>query len=172
MLLAVNISHVQALPCAIWLLFTLGDWHILPGRPCSHWRRAAVQLRAVRGLWNPPRWGCALFCLIPTLPLSAGLFLIMLSLLAASSSPSQDDRCVGAWLLSKTWWMCDRDSVIPLGMYCMWKELYLCVSTLASQSDECGFDILFFFHMHPRACLAFCPQFVGFETLNCVQGLA
>lgn len=31
---------------------------------------------------------------------------------------------------------------------------------------------LVFFHMHPCARLAFCPQFVGFETLNCVQGLA
>lgn len=44
---------------------------------------------------------------------------IMLSLLAASSSPGQGDvGCVRVWLLSKAFWMCDRDGIIPVEMHC------------------------------------------------------
>lgn len=167
----VTVSHVPALLCAIWWLFTLCHWHILPGRAAA---TEAEPLSSCEPgeVFEIPCWVCALFCLILTLPLSAGLLLIMLSLLAASSSPSQDDRCVGAWLLSKTWRMCDRDRVIPLGVCCMWKELYLCVSTVASQPDQCDFD--FFAHVeHVSLCLfGFLPKLGGSESPNCAQELA
>lgn len=77
-----SVAIITALLCAIWLLFMLGS---LAVSSCELWVVSEI-----------PCWGCALFRLILTLPLSTGLLLIMLSLLAESSSPSQADRCVGA----------------------------------------------------------------------------
>lgn len=130
-------------------------WHALPGRAavakseppssCEPWE-----------VFEGPCWGCALFCLILTLPLSAGLLLITLSLLAASSSPSQDDRCVWAWLLSKTRWMCAGDGVIPLGVYCMWRSC-ISVSALSPRSQTNGTLMFFVLNVSPCDLLRSTP---------------
>lgn len=116
---------------------------------CSPWQgssrqvRAAVQLRAVRGLWRP--------------------LLRLCSFLPHSYSPSlrrpPPDNAVTTCSIKQPqpgWQMCLSVTVVrdlvdvcrrrrnPSGGVLYVKKLYLCVSTVTSQSDECDFDVFCF----------------------------
>lgn len=114
-----------------------------PWQGSSRLVRAAVQLRAVRGLRRP--------------------LLRLCSFLPHSYSPSlhrpPPDNAVTTCSIKQLqpgWQMCLSVTVVrdlvdvcwrrrnPSGCVLYVKKLYLCVSTVASQSDECNFDVFFF----------------------------